>query len=161
MDGITLKIEGTLTAPLEELKDELPRAEKRALYRAAYFLRDKIRQSLSSAIPKATQSNPKYNDTLVDAVGFTKVDGASLNINAMGNRRKGSGTFRARFFETGTKDRYQKTRNGVKLQKKKYIGKIKPTWFFHKAVNANEAQAVKLMEDVISEYVNIAVNNTK
>ena len=161
MDGITLKIEGTLTAPLEKLKDELPRAEKRALYRAAYFLRDKIRQSLSSAIPKATQSNPKYNDTLVDAVGFTKVDGASLNINAMGNRKKSSGTFRARFFEAGTKDRYQKTRNGVKLQKKKYIGKIKPTWFFHKAVNANEAQAVKLMEDVISEYVNIAMKNTK
>lgn len=161
MDGITLKIEGTLTAPLEELREELPRAERRALYRAAYFFRDKIRQSLSSAIPKATQSNPKYNDTLVDAVGFTKVDGASLNINAMGNRKKGSGTFRARFFEAGTKDRYQKTRNGVKLQKKKYTGKISATWFFHKAVNANEAQAVKLMEDVISEYVNIAMKNTK
>jgi hypothetical protein len=160
MDGITLKVEGTLTAPLKQLKDELPRAEKRALYRAAYYLRSKIRESLSSAIPKATQSNPKYNDTLVDAVGFTKVDGASLNINAMGNRKKGSGTFRARFFEAGTKDRYQKNRNGVKLQKKKYIGKIKPTWFFHKAVNANEAQAIKLMEDVISEYVNIAMKNT-
>lgn len=160
MDGITLKIEGTLTAPLEELREELPRAERRALYRAAYYLRSKIRESLSSAIPKATQSNPKYNDTLVDAVGFSKVDGASLNINAMGNRKKGSGTFRTRFFEAGTKDRYQKSRNGVKLQKKKYIGKIKPTWFFHKAVNANEAQAVKLMEDVISEYVNIAMKNT-
>lgn len=160
MDGITLKIEGTLTAPLEELREELPRAEKRALYRAAYFFRDKIRQSLSSSLPKATQVNPKYSDTLVDAVGFTRVDGASLNINAMGNRKKGSGTFRARFFEAGTKNRYQKTRNGVKLQKKKYIGKIKPTWFFHKAVNANEAQAVKLMEDVISEYVNIAMKNT-
>ena len=53
MDGITLKVEGTLTAPLEELREELPRAEKRALYRAAYFLRDKIRQSLSSSLPKA------------------------------------------------------------------------------------------------------------
>lgn len=159
MDGITLKIEGTLTAPLEELREELPRAEKRALYRAAYFFRDKIRQSLSSSLPKATQPNPKYSDTLVDAVGFTRVDGASLNINAMGNRRKGSGTFRARFFEAGTKNRYQKSRNGVKLQKKKFIGKIKPTWFFHKAVNANEAQAIKLMEDVISEYVNIAMKN--
>lgn len=161
MDGITLKIEGTLTAPLEELREELPRAEKRALYRAAYFFRDKIRQSLSSSLPKATQPNPKYSDTLVDAVGFTKVDGASLNINAMGNRKKSSGTFRTRFFETGTKNRYQKTRHGIKLQKKKFIGKIKGTFFFHRAVAANETQAVKIMEDVISEYVNTAMNNTK
>lgn len=161
MDGITLKIEGTLTAPLEELREELPRAEKRALYRAAYFFRDKIRQSLSSSLPKATQANPKYSDTLVDAVGFTRVDGASLNINAMGNRKKSSGTFRARFFEAGTKNRYQKTRHGIKLQKKKFIGKIKGTFFFHRAVAANETQAVKIMEDVISEYVNTAMNNTK
>ena len=161
MDGITLKVEGTLTAPLEELREELPRAERRALYRAAYFFRDKIRQSLSSSLPKATQANPKYSDTLVDAVGFTKVDGASLNINAMGNRKKSSGTFRARFFETGTKNRYQKTRHSVKLQKKKFIGKIKGTYFFHRAVASNETQAVKIMEDVISEYVNTAMNNTK
>ena len=52
MDGIRLKISGTLTGPLEELKEELPNAERRALYRAAYFLRDKIRQSLISSLPK-------------------------------------------------------------------------------------------------------------
>lgn len=153
MDAIKLKVTGTLMGPLEELKEQLPRAEKRALYKAAYYLRDKIRQSLSSAIPKATQPNPKYNDTLIDAVGFTKVDGASLNVNAMGTRKPGSGTYRARFFEEGTKDRYQKIRNGIRLKKKKFLGHIGPTHFFRDAVQTNESQAVELMRQVINEYV--------
>ena len=153
MDAISLKISGTLLGPLEELKEELPRAEKRALYRAAYFLRDKIRQSLSTDIPKATQPNQKYNDTLVDAVGFTRVDGASLNVNALGTRKPGSGTYRTRFFEEGTKDRYQKTRNGVRLKKKKFIGKIGATHFFKNSVQTNENQAVDLMREVINQYV--------
>lgn len=153
MDAITLKVSGTLLGPLEEMREQLPKAEKRALYRAAYFLRDKIRQSLISNVPKATQKNPKYNDTLVDAVGFTPVDGASLTVNAMGTRKTGSGTYRTRFFEEGTRDRYQKTHNGIKLKRKKFIGKLQPTHFFKSAVEANQSAAVKLMEDVISEYV--------
>ena len=158
MDNISLKITGSLLGPLEKLKEELPRAEKRALYRAAYFLRDKIRESLVSNIPKATSHNPKYTDTLVDAVGFTKVDGASLNINAMGNRKKGSGTYRTRFFENNTKDRYQKTYRGIKLKKKRFLGHITGTHFFSSSVSQNESQAVNLMRDVISEYVRECYN---
>ena len=106
MDGITVKISGTLKGPLDELKKEIPIAEKRALYRAAYFLRDKIRESLSTKLPKANVRSEKYSDTLIDAIGFSKVDGASLNVNAMGNRKKRSGTYRTRFFEEGTVNRY-------------------------------------------------------
>ena len=153
MDGISFRISGSLLGPLEQMQKELPRAEKRALYRAAYFLRDKIRQSLVSSIPKAETHSPKYSDTLVDAVGFTKVDGASLNINAMGSRKKGSGTYRTRFFENDTKDRYQKTYRGIKLKKKRFLGHITGTHFFSNAVSQNESQAVNLMRDVISEYV--------
>ena len=153
MDGISLKVTGTLLGPLEELKHELPKAERRALYRAAYFLRDKIRQSLTSSLPKATNRNPKYSDTLIDAVGFTKVDGASLNINAMGNRKKTSGTYRTRFFEENTRDRYQKTYKGVRLKKKRFLGHITGTRFFNNAVEANQSAAVELMRSVINEYV--------
>jgi len=154
MDGITLKIKGTFKGNFDEVANEMPNIEKRALYHAAYFLREKIRESLVSSLPKATQRNPKYTDTLVDAVGFSKVDGASININAMGNRKTGSGTYRTRFFEAGTKDRYQKRRNGVRLKKKKFIGKIKPTGFFANAVQANINTAVSMMQDVISQYMN-------
>lgn len=158
MDGITVKISGTLKGPLDELKKEIPIAEKRALYRAAYFLRDKIRESLSTKLPKANVRSEKYSDTLIDAIGFSKVDGASLNVNAMGNRKKRSGTYRTRFFEEGTVNRYQKKRNGVRLKKKKFIGRIKPLKFFSSAVDANKNVAVKLMEDVITQYVDKAIN---
>ena len=160
MDGINLKITGTLTDTIDNLRDALPRAEKRALYRAAYFLRDKIRQSLVSAIPKATVRNPNYNDTLADAVRFTRVDGASLKVHALGTRASGSGTFRTRFFEAGTVERFHKQRNGIKLNKKKSVGHITATHFFQSAVDANRSAVTQIMEDVISEYVNIAIKNT-
>jgi HK97 gp10 family phage protein len=156
MDGITLSIRGSFKGNFDEISKEMPNIEKRALYKAAYFLRDKIQQSLISAVPKATQKNPKYIDTLVDAVGFSRVDGASTTINAMGTRKTGSGTYRTRFFEEGTVKRYHKKRNGIRLKKKKYIGFIKPTHFFSSAVNANKDAAVKLMEDVLTEYVDTA-----
>ena len=127
MDGITLKISGTFKGAFEEVANQMPNIERIALYRAAYALRDEIRKTFKSKLPKADQRNPRYSDTLLDAVGFSKVDGASLNVNAMGNRKSSSGTYRARFFEAGTKDRYQKTRNGIRLNKKKLIGKIKQT----------------------------------
>lgn len=153
MEGITFRITGNLRGPLDEMREQLPRAEKKALYRAAYFLRDKIRQSLVSSLPKATQHNPKYSDTLVDAIGFTKVDGASLNINAMGNRKKTSGTYRTRFFENDTRDRYQKSYKGQKLKKKRFLGHITGTHFFRNAVEANQPAAIELMRGVISEFV--------
>lgn len=160
MDAITVKITGSLKGPFEEIARKLPQAEKRALYRAAYFFREKIRQQLSTALPASTKRNPKYSDTLVDAVGFTKVDGASLVVNAMGNRRPNSGTYRTRFFEDGTVERFHKKRNGINLKKKKSVGKIKPLKFFSSAVQANENAAIKLMQDVISEYVDTAFKNT-
>jgi hypothetical protein len=153
MEGITFRITGNLRGPLDEMREQLPRAEKKALYRAAYFLRDKIRQSLTSSLPKATNRNPKYSDTLIDAVGFTKVDGASLNINAMGNRKKTSGTYRTRFFENDTRDRYQKSYKGQKLKKKRFLGHITGTHFFRNAVEANQPAAIELMRGVISEFV--------
>lgn len=153
MDNISFKISGSLLGPLEKMKDELPRAEKRALYRSAYALRDRLRQSLVSSLPKATTHNPKYNDTLVDAIRFTKVDGASLNVNAMGSRKKGSGTFRTRFFENDTRDRYQKTYKGQKLKKKRFLGHITGTHFFSNTVDNSKDYIVSIMRDVITQYV--------
>lgn len=153
MDGISFNITGNLLGPLNEMERELPRAEKRALYKAAYFLRDKLRQSLSSKLPKATERNPKYSDTLVDAIGFTKVDGASININAMGNKKPKSGTYRTRFFENDTKDRYQKTYRGEKLKKKRFLGHITGNHFFANTVDANTPAAIDIMRDVITQYV--------
>ena len=153
MDGITFKISGTFKGAFEEIANQMPNIERTALYRAAYALREKLRHSLVSSLPKAIQRNPRYSDTLVDAIGFTKVDGASLNVNAMGTRKSRSGTYRTRFFEAGTKGRYQKRYKGIRLKKKKYIGKITGTYFFRNTVEANRENIVNIMRDVISKYV--------
>lgn len=158
MDGIYFKISGSFKGNFEEVAKEMPNIEKRALYKAAYFLREKLRESLVSSVPKATEHNPKYIDTLVDAVGFSKVDGATTIVNAMGTRKKGSGTYRTRFFEDGTVERFQKKRNGIRLKKKKSVGKITGTKFFASAVQANENAAVDIMRDVITEYVQESFN---
>lgn len=153
MDGISYKVTGSFLGSFEKLSQQMPDIERGALYHAAYGLRDKIRESLISSVPKATTHNPKYDDTLADAIAFTRVDGASTTVHALGNRKKGSGTFRTRFFEGGTKDRYQKSYAGVKLKKKRNLGHIGPTHFFSKAVEANRNYVVQLMDEVISKYV--------
>ena len=153
MDGISFKIEGSLIGKFEETAKEMPRIEKKALYRAAYYLRDQIRNNLIAKVPKANTRNPKYTDTLIDAVGFTRPDGGSLVVNALGTRAPGSGTFRTRFFEAGTKERYQLRRNGIKLKKKKSVGALPAKPFFQGAVRANEGQAVNLMRETITKYI--------
>lgn len=161
MDNITLKVTGSLRGPFEEIATKMPRIEKRALYRAAYFLREKIQNQLISSLPASTKRNPKYSDTLVDAVQFTRVDGASLVVNAMGNRKPKSGTFRTRFFEEGTVERFHKKRNGIRLKKKKSVGHITGVHFFSSAVNANKEAAIQIMRDTIAEYVDETFKNTQ
>jgi hypothetical protein len=153
MEGVTLNIEGDLIGKFEEAIERMPGAEKRALYTAAVFLRDKAKESLISKLPKATQHNPKYKDTIADAVRFTKVDGASLKIHALGSGETGSGTYRARFFEEQTKDRYQKTYNGVKLKKKRYLGHVGPLHFFKPTMETNMPEAINMMQDIMEEYL--------
>ena len=153
MDNIRLYIRGSFKGNFDEVARQMPQIEKRALYHAAYYMRDKIKQYLKSALPKSDQRNPKYIDTLQDAVLFTRPDGASLIVHAMGSRKTGSGTYRTRFFENGTKKRYQKSFNGVKLKKKRYLGFIKPLHFFSDAVSAETNNTIKQMEDILSEYI--------
>lgn len=159
IDGISFKIKGSFIGAFEEISERMPRVEKYALYKAAAYLRDAVRKSIISNVPKSTIRNPKYNDTLADAARFTRVDGASLTVHALGTRQKGSGTFRTRFFETNTRERYQKTFRGVKLKKKRRLGHITGTNFFSSAIEANRTAAEQIMADVITKYVQEAFKN--
>ena len=159
IDGVKFKITGSFLGPFEEIAERMPRVEKYALYKAAAFLRDEVRKSIISNVPKSTVRNPKYIDTMADAARFTKVDGASLTVHALGTPVSGSGTYRARFFEAGTKERYQKTFNGVKLKKKRRLGHITGTNFFSSTIEANRTTAQQIMADVITKYVQEAFKN--
>lgn len=156
MEGINVKISGSFKGEFDWMAANMPRFEKQALYHAAFFLRDKVKESIISNVPKATVRNPKYSDTLADAVFFTRPDGATINVNALGSRKSTSGTYRTRFFENNTKDRYQKSYAGVKLKKKRFLGHITGTHFFSSAVTANRTGVENKMLEILTRYVQIA-----
>lgn len=130
--------------------------EYRAVLSGARSLQESIRQSLISNVPKATAKNPKYNDTLAEAVLITKANltNAGRVVHALGTREKRSGTYRARFFERTTQPRYVKYRHGVKLKKKRYTGKLNGTFFFSKGVAQGKTQAQDQMAQFIQKIIN-------
>ena len=84
-----------------------------------------------------------YDDKIEDAVRISKIDGdfgseLSQKVHVMGTRNKYSGTYRFRFLEKGTKQRYAKyyrDKNGKRmaLKKPRYLGRIQGRWFFKNA----------------------------
>jgi len=93
----------------------------------------------------ATASRPSqsgYKDRLLDAVRVSKVeahgDEVSTKVHVMGVRSAGSGTFRARFFEGGTKER--QTKAG------KARGHINALGFFARSESALDNLTVSLDE---------------
>lgn len=151
-DGVSITHDN-LDISINAMKKELPDVERRMLLTGALTIRDKAKEQLIGVLPNVTKRSQKYNDSLVDAVRISKPDGGSITVHTLGVRDKGSGTFRARFFEGGTKDRYQKTFNGKKLKKKRLIGKISPLGFFSTAVQTAQGKAFANMQSVLDKYI--------
>jgi len=95
---------------------EMRKATKTALRKGAQVLSKNTKKQLRQKLRAASKRNPKYNDRLIDAVRYS-VDrkGNLAKVHIMGTQKKGSGTFRLRFFERGTKIRTHKS--GKKIGK--------------------------------------------
>jgi hypothetical protein len=76
-----------------------------------------------------------------------------VTVHTLGTRAKTSGTYRASFFEGGTRKRYQKRYRGRPLEHKRYLGYIKPINFFMSAVTSASAQAMSEMEKILQEHI--------
>lgn len=105
---------------------EMRKATKTALRKGAQVLSKNTKKQLRQKLRAASNRNSKYNDRLIDAVRYS-VDkkGNLAKVHIMGTQKKGSGTFRLRFFEKGTKIRTHKSG--------KKIGKISALGFFEYA----------------------------
>lgn len=105
-------------------KENIPEA----LFNAAMKVKEKARSLFVSKLPMATHKNPKYDDTLVDAIYAGHVHDGRIKITSVGNRKKGSGTFRTRFFMGTTKRReapgYRRTKEGKKFTGMEDRGRI-------------------------------------
>lgn len=138
-------------------RKEMRKALRSAIGSAATKLRGNTRKLFRLALPAAKRHNPKYNDTLLDAVKRSKVEESkngeiSAKVHIMGTYRTGSGTYRARFFEKGTAQRY--TRKGYNR------GSIQPIGFFANANAAFQAEYDRILNEAIDKAVN-KINNSK
>lgn len=69
----------------------------------------------------------------------------AFKVHAMGTRDKESGTFRARFFAVGTKEREKR-------------GSIKATNFFSHAVSQSQQKALSKLDETYTKEVNKAID---
>lgn len=146
--GLECNISDTFNAFMDLTSSEMTKATKRALRAGAKELQKQTRANAQSGMK--TQNNTAwydgkivvYTDKVEDAVMISKVDGdfeTELNqkVHVMGTRKSGSQTYKFRFLEKGTKDRYAKhyryKGESIPLKKPKYLGRITGRWFFKNA----------------------------
>lgn len=142
---------------------EMNKAINDALVKAARVIQKQTKQNLKSRLPKSNTRNvTKYKDTLLDAVRVGgRKDKATKSIldrsvHVMGTQSKYSGTYRTRFFEKGTDDRYRKTKDGKKV----FCGRIKPLYFFRDAVIATKDEVIQVIDETLEKKIN-EINDKK
>lgn len=151
-------IDNGLEKSLKEVLKISERAEKAALKSGAGALKKGVRDKLKATKLKVNSKSSKYNDRLIDAVRSTKVKNGEIKVHILGTRKSGSGTFRLRFFES-PKTRYNVTRNGVKLKKKRKVGSLsKFNGFFASGINSSKSEAERRMDATLTKYIQKAWN---
>lgn len=154
---ITTNADDVYKAFLELNTKEMKKALKTGITKAANSLRQATRKSLKTALPQSNVKSPKYNDKMTDAVMRSKIvenrqHEISAKVHIMGTRNTGSGTFRARFFELGTKLR--KTRKGYNR------GQLKGLYFFRSANAAFQQEYEKTLNNEIEKAID-KINKAK
>lgn len=152
-------VEDSTGRAIKDVLKTMSRAESSALRRAATAMKKNIRDKAKGTGVAMMKRSEKYADRLIDAIRSSKVREGSVTVHIMGTRAKDSGTFRTRFFEGGTQERFQTTRNGKPLAKKKSIGKIDATPFFSRAVSGSDMTILSVMDEQLTKYIEKAWNN--
>ena len=159
MNDTSLKIlKDEIGAGIDAVSKVMSRAESAALRKGAQLLKKNTKSNLTSTGIRIG-INPLYIDKLSDGVMSSKVKEGSIVVHVMGTRKKGSGTFRLRFFEGGTKERYQKTWKGKKLRVPRRLGHIKAYGFFNSALSSSTDEVMKAMDEQLTKYIEKAWNN--
>jgi len=138
---------------LDNFTDVVYKAKSAGLRRAAKVVKDETISEFKKTKIKY-DPNPKYKDTLIEGIRTSGViDGDTIKVHVMGTSSPGSGTFRLRFFELGTKERYTNTYKGHALKKPRRLGKIKPKRFFETAIGTSEAKASQAFTEAFDKYI--------
>lgn len=150
MNEIDIKIEkDDIIQFLDDYTDIVFKAKQSALHATANVLKKKTIQSLQSTGVRVNEVGQIYSDSLQDGVRVTRIkDGNRIGVHILGSNRSGSGTFRLRFFEKGTRDRYQKTKNGTR-----FLGHISGYGFFESAVNSSMGEMESTLHETLEKMI--------
>lgn len=147
---------------------ELDSAIKKALKRGATEIKNQTVSNAKSGIKthgnKHYQNGKEitYNDEITDAVRVGKIEdrydsaNLSIKVHVMGTNSVGSGTYRFRFLEGGTKSREAKTYKGKQLKKSRNLGSIASRKWFRDANQSVDLDKIYLetIEDAINKINN-------
>ena len=160
MDEAGIKIiSDTLGRSIQDVLKVMSRAESSAIRKGANVIKKNTKSNLRTSGIKYNTPNEKYNDKLIDAVRSSKVKNGSVVVHIMGTQKNGSGTFRLRFFEGGTRERFQRTYNGQPLKKKRRLGHISAYNFFNSALSSSQSEVMDAMDAQLTKYIEKAWNN--
>lgn len=167
---------------------EITKAEKDGLKKSGKILRDETKRRLKIDFPEATHKRGiyyknhkklQYTDSLMAGIKLkvkdTPLGVPEMMVHVLGTHKTGSGSFRLRFFEGGTKERthykresrkrfriknlfdkeYLKTDTKRKYRKStgKSLGSITPLNFFRKAYESKGPEVINSMEDNLKKSI--------
>ena len=160
----TSAIERDLNVSFDRMAKILPDIEDSVLKSGAMMLKEKVKSVFVSKLPSASRviSRPVngYQGTpLVEGVRQSKVDSNSnsVKVHILGSRGHDM-TWVTRFYESGTKDRYQTKIRGKKLKKRRLTGRIKDYRFLETTEQAEMPAVTQHMGQVYENKLNTILN---
>ena len=174
-NGFSGDLVGTFEAFKQLTGQEMTKALSSGLRKAAKEIVSITKQTSTAGMMK--RNNPhwddgklqNYVDKIEDAARHGKVwtgwvsggvaDDMHVNVSVFGSTAEGHGTYRFRFLEQGTKERYARhyrTKSGERLllKKPRRLGRITPRWWFRNSFQS----VVPRVDSIILEQVQKAIN---
>lgn len=134
--------------------EEMVNAVKRGMRKAAKTIKEGTLNNARAGIKTYNNhSTGEYeNGNILDAVRVTGIrdefdeEKLSMKVHVMGYSQPPNKTFRFRFLELGTKDRYATTKKGKELKKPRYLGKIQPRKYFNSVIDSIDVEPIYMEE---------------
>lgn len=133
---------------------------RKAYTKGGRYLMRQLKAAIRGSGIKVTARSEKYSDRLIDAVRGKFHRGRGVNENSyfkvheMGTRAPGSGTFRLRFFDVGTKERVQQRTSKLGNVFTFKVGRIEAYNFMDNTTASNTSAIESTVAQTIDEEIN-------
>lgn len=159
--GLTCDAEKVFEKFAQLAKVEMTSTMKSAVRAGANEIRKQTIANAKAGI-KTTNNHPNdpyHGDEVWDAPRLGRMnddveEDISMKVHIYGSKKGDSQTYRFRFLENGTQDRYAKTYKGKPLTKPRYLGSIAPRNFFKNAQDTVFPQMERIFLERIEKCIN-------